>query len=180
MKKQCLIFLFISMLGTCSQVQAQSFPKNQKSPWVWVELGTGFNQYNGNAKLFLSTLQVVPQYTLIEGRMRGGVVAGTFYQGTRFGLHGGPRITLKLLEGKEILTAASFNIQVFGELLFATRTQAEKDRQWLGGGLGFELDDLVVLSIKVHRDLQQPITYAQFGLAYHLTRPVPPVHPEFE
>ncbi|GAB3163571.1 hypothetical protein [Telluribacter humicola] len=178
--KAFISFTVLSLLlAVPSRATAQSFPKNNGSPWVWVEAGNGFNQPRGAPKLYLATLQITPQYTLVPGRLRAGVTGGGFYQGSRFGWLGGPRVTLKVLEGPSVLTASSYNIHLLGEYLFGKRSGAENERQWLGGGVGFELDDLLILSLKLHRDQRQPITYFQFGVSVNVTkpriRPLPPV-----
>ena len=180
MKALIYVMVLGLWLATSWQSMAQNFPKNTGSPWIWVEAGSGFNQPLGSPKLYLATLQITPQYTVVPGRLRAGMTGGGFYQGSQLGWLGGPRVTLKVLEGPTVLTASSYNIHLLGEYLFGTRSGAERDRQWLGGGVGLELDDLLGFSLKLHRDQRQPVTYFQFGVSFNPTkpkiRPLPPVN----
>ncbi|WP_247233436.1 hypothetical protein [Telluribacter sp. SYSU D00476] len=171
MKALIYVTVLSLWLAAPRRATAQSFPKSNGSPWVWVEAGSGFNQPQGSPKLYLATLQIAPQYTVVPGLLRAGATGGGFYQGSQFGWLGGPRVTLKVLEGPRVLTASSYNIHLLGEYLFGTRSGAESSRQWLGGGVGLELDDLFGISLKLHRDQRQPVTYFQFGVSFNPTKP---------
>jgi hypothetical protein len=160
-------------LYLCRVGYAQEFPKDFSMP---VELGQGFNQPTGNHPLYLLTLQVVPQATLVPGRLRLGAVLGSYYPATRVGLLAGPRLTLKLLEGPAFLSASSFNLHLIGEFLWATAPTPDTGRQLLGGGIGVGSSDLVTLALKLHRDLKQPATFFQVSIGYNLCKPkIPPL-----
>lgn len=114
MLRTALLFLCLCLpqLG-----RAQEFPKDFSLP---IEGGQGFNQPAGQSPLYLLTLQAVPQVTLIPDRLRLGAVLGGFYPGGRVGLLAGPRLTVKLFQGADVLTASSFNLHLLGEFLWAT------------------------------------------------------------
>ena len=139
-----------------------------------VELGQGFNKPSEQAPLYLVGLQVVPQVTVIPNRLRVGVVLGGFYPGSRVGALAGPRLTLKLLQGKPVLTASSFNLHILGEYLWATAPAPANGRQLLGGGIGIGSSDLVTVAFKLHRDLNQPATWFQVSIGYNLVKPSSP------
>jgi len=173
------IISLILLVSGSQSIEAQPFPQNDKGkPWWWIEFGQGFNQVQREDKLYLNTLQIIPSYTILTKRdirgelkpgwLRVGIVLGTFYQGKEFGLIGGPRLTVKLWDGKTVLTASSYNVHLFGEYLLGTHSGAPDvgGRGLLGGGVGLELNNFVTISTKIHRDLIQPITYGQFGIAY--------------
>ena len=48
------------------------------------------------ADLFVGGLQIVPEYTLIEHKLRGGVIAGAFYSYKEINGLFGPTLSLKL------------------------------------------------------------------------------------
>lgn len=160
------VLLLILLFGLTAQ--AQEFPSRFSMP---VEVAQGFNQPNGQSPLYLLTLQVVPQVTLLPGRLRLGAVLGGFYPGTQVGVLAGPRLTLKLLEGSSLLSASSFNLHLLGEFLWATAPAPANGRQLLGGGIGLGSSDLVTVAFKLHRDLNQPATWFQISLGYNLVKP---------
>lgn len=156
------LLLFGLFLWAGRSAQAQEFPKAFSLP---IELGQGFNKPAGQSPLYLVTLQAVPQITLMPGRLQVGAVLGGFYPGGRVGGLAGPRLTIKLLDGPPILSAASFNVHLLGEFLWATAPG--RGRQLLGGGIGLGSSDLLTVSLKLHRDLMQPATWFQFSLGYN-------------
>ena len=161
-----LLCLCLSRLG-----QAQEFPKGFSLP---IEGGQGFNQPAGSSPLYLLTLQAVPQVTLIPDRLRLGAVLGGLYPGGRVGLLAGPRLTVKLFQGPDVLTASSFNLHLLGEFLWATAPAPANGRQLLGGGIGVGSSDLVTLAFKLHRDLNRSSTWFQVSLGYNIAKPKRP------
>lgn len=163
--------VLLLILGTLTRVAvAQEFPKGFALP---VELGQGFNQPAGTP-LYLLTLQAVPQVTLVPGKLRLGAVLGGFYPATQVGVLAGPRVALKILEGKPILSASSFNLHLLAEFLWATAPELAKGRQLLGGGIGVGSSDLATVSLKLHRDLANSSTWFQVSVGYNLVKKTPP------
>ena len=166
-----LLVLLTLWLWLAHSGQAQEFPNGFSLP---IEVGQGFNQPAGRSPLYLLTLQAVPQATLIPDHLRLGAVVGGFYPGGRVGVLAGPRLTIKLLQGPPILSASSYNLHLLAEYLWATAPAG--GRQLLGGGIGLGSSDLLVVSLKLHRDLVQPSTWFQFGLSYNpAKRKIPPL-----
>ncbi len=153
--------------------QAQEFPKGFSMP---IEVGQGFNKPDKQSPLYLVTLQVVPQVTLLPGRLRLGAVLGGFYPASRVGVLAGPRLTVKLLEGPPVFSASSFNLHLLGEFLWATAPAPANGRQLLGGGIGLGSSDLVTVSLKLHRDLNGSATWFQLSIGYNVVKPsIPPL-----
>lgn len=161
------------MVGLARPAQAQDMPKGFD---VTAELGQGFHHPRGEDALYLATLQVVPQVTVVPGRLRAGLVLGAFYPGTHLGGLAGGRATLKVLQGPPFLLAGSFHVNLQGEYLPAVWTGANTWRQWVGGGIGLETSNLLSLAIRVHRDFRTPATYGQLVVAVNLRykRTLPP------
>ncbi|GAB3496367.1 hypothetical protein GCM10027341_15020 [Spirosoma knui] len=166
--QRIVLLLILGMLHRIAV--AQEFPKGFSLP---VELGQGFNQPAGTP-LYLLTLQAVPQVTIVPERLRLAAVLGGFYPATSVGVLAGPRVTLKVLEGKPILSASSFNLHVLAEFLWATAPELTKGRQLLGGGIGIGSSDLATVSLKLHRDLVHSATWFQVSVGYNLVRKTPP------
>ncbi len=138
---------------------AQDFPKGWFVP---IELGQGFARPTGGPELYLVSLGVAPQVTVIEGKLRLGVMVGGFYNNARINGLAGPRVAVKLSQGASILTASSYNLNLFGEFLWGT------DQQQLPGlGLAVETSNLLALSLKLHRDINHDATWFQLGVAFN-------------
>lgn len=131
------------------------------------ELGQGFSRPQGGPTLYLATAQLVPQWTLVENRLRAGLVLGGLYPGTEVGGLAGGRLTLKVLNGPPFMLAGSFHVTLQGEYLPVVRT-GEVWRQWVRGGVGIETSNFLGLSFRVHRDFETPATYGQMAVAYNL------------
>ena len=143
---------------------------------VLAELGQGFSHPRGGDALYLATLQVVPQATLVPERLRAGLVLGAFYPGTRVGGLAGGRLTLKVLQGPSFLLANSFHVNIQGEYLPVVRVGDGAWRQWLGGGIALETSNLLGLVFRVHRDFKTPATYGQMAVTFNFRykRTLPP------
>ena len=169
---KCFALLLVGSLLSLT-LRAQEFPKGFSMP---IELGQGFTKPDGQPPFYLLTFQVVPQVTLLPGRLRLGAVLGGFYPAAQVGVLAGPRLTLKLLEGAPVLSASSFNLHLLGEFLWATAPSPANGRQLLGGGIGLGSSDLVTVAFKLHRDINLSTTWFQVSIGYNLVKPsIPPL-----
>lgn len=143
----------------------------QEMPTGWalpVEVGQGFNHPPGADALYLATLQVVPQVTVVPERLRAGLVLGGFYPGTQVGGLAGGRLTCKLLEGKKFALASTYHLNLQVEYLPVVQAGDGPRRQWVGAGLGLGTSNLLGVAIRLHRDFATPATYGQLSLAVNL------------
>jgi hypothetical protein len=152
---------------------AQEMPKGFD---LMAELGQGFSRPRGDRTLYLATLQVVPQVTLVPERLRAGLVLGTLYPGTKLGVLAGGRLTYKLAQGPPVLLAKSFHVNLQGEYLPLVRSGPDTWRQWVGAGIGLETSNLLGVAVRVHRDFRTPATYGQLALSFNFRykRTLPP------
>ena len=153
--------------------KAQEMPKGFD---LMAELGQGFSRPRGDRTLYLATLQVVPQVTLVPERLRAGLVLGALYPGTKLGVLAGGRLTYKLAQGPPVLLAKSFQVNLQGEYLPLVRSGSDTWRQWLGAGIGLETSNLLGVAVRVHRDFRTPATYGQLALSFNFRykRTLPP------
>jgi|GEM_PF-2513528 len=165
--RNTLFVLLGAGLGAAPAAWAQDMPSG-KGPVVMAEIGQGFNHAPGGDVLYLGTLQVVPQWTVLPGRLRLGPVLGLFYPGTRVGGLAGGRATLKVLNGPQFALAGTFHVHLLGEYLPLVWTSPDTWRQLLGGGVGLETSNLLGFTIKAHRDFRAARTYGQFAVAFNL------------
>lgn len=163
------LVLIAALAGSAA---AQDIPKGFD---LFAELGQGFARPPGGPTLYLGTLQVVPQWTVVPDRLRAGLVLGALYPGTAVGGLAGGRLTLKVLSGPGFMLAKSFHVNLQGEYLPVVRA-GDGWRQWAGLGLGLESSNLLSLNFRVHRDFGQPATYGQMAVGFNLRfrRTLPP------
>ncbi len=161
MKSFCLLLL---LLGAVTIARAQS-PLEFKKGWTFpLELGQGFIKARNTSELYLVSLQLAPQYAIVPGRLRVGLVAGGIYAG-RLDALAGPRVSVKLTDGGKLLTASAYNVQAFADYQVGTNSQ-----RLVGGGLALEAGQLLTLSVQLHRDLEYSTTWFRTGLALNLLR----------
>ena len=165
--------LLAGALAAPAGAWAQEIPRGFD---LLVEAGQGLSHPQGGPGLYLATLQVVPQWTLVPERLRAGLVLGAVYPGTHFGGLAGGRVTVKILEGPPFLLAKSFHVNLQGEYLPVVHTEPGTWRQWVGAGIGLETSNLLALAVRVHRDFGAPATYGQLAVAFNLRykRTLPP------
>ena len=147
------------------EAPAQDMPKGLA---LMVEAGQGFRHQASSDDRYLATLQLVPQFTVVPGRLRAGLVLGGFYPGTGLGALAGGRLTVRVAQGPPLLLASSFQVHLLAEYLPVVRPGDGTRRQWVGGGIGIETSDLLSLAVKLHRDFQSPATYGQLAVALNL------------
>jgi hypothetical protein len=171
--RYCSGLLLIKGLLDAAVAQAQDMPKGFD---LMAEVGQGFNHPRGGDALYLATLQLVPQVTVVPEHLRAGLVLGTFYPGTHVGGLAGGRLTLKVIQGPAFLLANSFHVNLQGEYLPAVWTGGDTWRQWVGGGIGVETSNLLGLAFRVHRDFKTPATYGQMvvSINFRYKRTLPP------
>lgn len=160
-----LLLLGVVLLGARGPARGQEMPPGLTLP---VELGQGFNHARGGDALYLATLQLTPQWTLVPGRLRAGPTLGLFYPGTRLGALAGGRLTLRVAQGPPVFLGSSFHVHLLAEYLPLVRDSPDRWRQWVGAGVGVETSNLLTLSLKLHRDLTWPATYGQLAVAFNL------------
>lgn len=159
-RKALLVGALLGPVGAA----AQDIPKGFD---LLAELGQGFGRPRGGPTLYLATVQLVPQWTVVPERLRAGLVLGGLYPGSGVGGLAGGRLTLKVLSGPPFMLAGSFHVTLQGEYLPVVRV-GEAWRQWVGGGIGVETSNFLGLSFRVHRDFAAPATYGQMAVAYNL------------
>lgn len=148
----------------------QEFPKG----WVFpLELGQGtVTAFDHTPDLYLGSLSLAPQYTLIKGRLRAGAVAGGAYTNKRFYGIGGPRLSLMLTDRPKVLSSTVLNVQLVAEHLWGTKYQ-----RLAGGGLTAEVGQLATFSLKALRDYRLSAWWMQACLGINLFPPKPSENP---
>ena len=115
--------------------------------------------------IFVGGLQLVPQVTLVEHSLRGGLVAGGFY--TNSDIYGllGPTVSLKLTEFKGGYFGSIGNIHLNVDHLWGTGEQ-----RLAGAGINLDLLNKLVISLMAHRDYRLNNWWIQSGIAFRLSK----------
>ncbi len=116
------------------------------------------------APAFTGALQLVPQLTLVEHTLRGGLILGGSYSNRQTDGFAGPTVSLKLLELKGSYFGSLGNLHLNADHLWGTGSQ-----RLVGGGLNLDLLNRVVLSLSSHRDYHLHQWWLQTGIAFRIT-----------
>ena len=160
-KKGCLLnFLIITSIYTSAQTE---FPNEFI---MHLRLHSGMITYKKPAPdIFVGGLQLVPQVTLVEHTLRGGMVAGGFYANSD--IHGllGPTISLKLTEFKGGYFGSIANVHLNLDHLWGTDEQ-----RLAGAGINLDLLNKLVVSLMAHRDYRLNHWWIQSGISFRLSK----------
>lgn len=152
------VLCFFSLISSAQQTE---FPKEFIAH---VRLHSGMVATNG-PDLFVGGIQIVPEYTLIEHKLRGGIVAGAFYSYSKINGLFGPTLSLKLTEFQGGHFGTLGNLHLNFDHLWGT------DKQHLAGaGINLDLLNKLVVSLMAHRDYKWNQWWIQTGIAFRITK----------
>jgi len=145
--KQFLLLSFI--IASSFRLAAQSDPEFPKEFIMHLKLHNGMvtNFNSRSPDVYVGGVQLVPQYTLIAHKLRGGIIADMFYTGKKFQAAFGPTVSLKLKTIHAGPLGSAANIHMNFDYLFGT----EKERL-VGGGINADVLNWVVIGLSAHRD----------------------------
>ena len=141
MKKYLLALLIIFLT---QYTFAQEFPKGFIA---YLKLHNGaITNFKSSPDLYVGGVQIVPQYTIIKGRLRAGVIADVFYTNKKLQAAFGPTVSLLLVEFKSE-TGSAANIHLKLDHLWGTEHQ-----QLIGGGIVADVLNFITIGLTAHRD----------------------------
>lgn len=147
----------VTILTFLSTSNAQQFAKGWTFP---TELAQGIQTPNG----YIGSLQFTPSITVVEKSLRFGAGIGTVFNGNKFDAYAGPRLSLKLKGGLPLISSAD-NATAF---LFVEHFWGTNNYKLIGGGLGFEVFETIVLSVKAHYNYELSNYLIQTGIGINL------------
>ena len=152
------ILCFASIICTAQQTE---FPKEFVTH---IRLHSGMITSDGG-ELFVGGLQLIPQFTLIEHKLRGGVILGAFYSNAQTSGLFGPTFSLKITEfqGGHFGTLGNLHLNV--DHLWGTEEQL-----LAGGGLNLDLLNKLVVSLTAHSDYKHGEWWIQTGIAFRISK----------
>lgn len=162
-----LIYTLLLLLLFSSKLIAQS--ADTEFPKGFIMHGKLHNGMITNFKkspdFYVGGIQLIPQITLVEHKLRAGIIAGSFYAGKKLEGQFGPTLSVKL---------KTINAGVFGS---AANVHASIDHIWgtgqqklLGGGIHIDLLNKLVLGFTTHREYQFNTWWLQTAIGFKLSK----------
>ncbi len=109
-------------------------------------------------------LQLVPQYTLVTNRLRGGLILDGFYTGKKIQGAAGATLSFKLKTIRLAPFGSGGNIHLNLDHLWGTGHQ-----RLLGAGINLDLGNLVVLGLTAHRDYRLAAWWFQSSIGVRIS-----------
>ena len=159
-------FLIVLLMSVAYHVTAQD-PEFAKGFIMHLRLHNGMmTNFHGSASdQYVGGIQLVPQLTLIEHKLRGGIIADGFYAGKKIQAAFGPTVSLKLKSIHAGPLGSAANIHLNFDYLIGT----EKERL-IGGGINADILNWVVIGISVHRDYNLNTWWFQNSVAIRISK----------
>ena len=158
-----LSFLFFFATNIFAQSADTEFPKGFI---MHAKLHNGMiTNFKNSPDLYVGGIQLIPQLTIVEHKLRAGIIAGGFYGGKKIEGQFGPTVSIEL---------KTINAGVFGS---AANVHASIDHIWgtgkqklIGGGLHIDLLNKLILGLTAHREYQFNTWWLQTALGIRLSK----------
>jgi hypothetical protein len=161
--KKNLLFSILCFISTAVFAQQTEFPKEFVTH---LRLHSGMTTNKGSAPdIFVGGLQVIPEYTIVEHKLRGGIIAGAFYSYSEINGLFGPTLSLKITEFQGGHFGTLGNLYINLDHLWGTDKQ-----RLLGGGINLDLLNKLVVSLTAHRDYKWNQWWIQSGIAFRISK----------
>ncbi len=164
MKFYFLYLLFICCSFYCKAQDAE-FPKDEFIMHLRLQNGMVTNFKGTAPDVYTGGLQVIPQYTLVQNKLRGGIIAGAFFINKKWNAQFGPTISYKIKTLSAGVFGSGGNIHLSAEHLWGTQKQ-----RLFGGGIHLDLANKLVLNFSLHRDYNLNNWWLQNGIAFRLSK----------
>ena len=159
------LFLFGSFLFV-QQCFAQKDTEYPKGFIMHAKLHNGMvTNFKQGVDLYVGGIQLVPQFTVVEHKMRAGIVAGAFYSGKIVEAQFGINTSVKLKTIKALVFGSAANVNLSAEHLWGTGKQ-----KLIGGGINLDLLNKIVLSLTAHRDYEFKTWWLQTSFGIRISK----------
>jgi hypothetical protein len=164
-----LLFICFCLYG---KAQDAEFPKGEFIMHLRLHNGMITNFKGTAPDVYVGGLQIVPQWTVVQNKLRLGVIAGAFYGNKKINALIGPTIALKVKTLAAGVFGSGGNIHLSVEHLWGTQKQ-----RLIGGGIHLDLANKLVVSFSLHRDYNLNSWWLQNGIAFRISKVKQPPHP---
>jgi hypothetical protein len=169
--KAALLSAGLLCLHIIVQAQDPEFPKKEFIMHLRMHSGMVTN-FKSSPDLYVGGLQLVPQFTIVENRLRAGIIAGGFCTNKKIQALAGPTISIKLktFELKNFGSGGNVNLSL--DHLWGTGKQ-----RLFGGGLNVDLLNFIVLGASLHRDYNLNKWWLQGNIGFRISKVKKIPHP---
>lgn len=115
--------------------------------------------------LYTGGIQVIPQFTMVEHKLRGGIIAGAFYANKKIEGQFGPTIAVKLKTINAGPFGGAANLHLTADHIWGTGKQ-----KLIGGGIHVDLLNKLVLGLTTHRDYAFNTWWLQTALGIKISK----------
>ncbi len=121
--------------------------------------------FHRGADLYVGGFQLIPQITLLTGKLRAGVIAGAFYGGKNFEGQFGPTISVKIKTFEAGPFGSAANLHLTGDHIWGTGKQ-----KLVGGGIHIDLLNKLIVGFTAHRDYEFNTWWLQTALGLRISK----------
>jgi hypothetical protein len=164
MKVIAVIILFSVSFNLCYAQDAE-FPKGEFIMHMRLHNGMVTNFKGTAPDVYVGGLQIIPQYTLVPNKLRGGIIAGAFFANKKFNALVGPTLSFKIKTLNAGIFGSGGNVHLSAEHLWGTQKQ-----RLFGGGIHLDLGNKLIISFMLHRDYKLNNWWLQNGIAFRLSK----------
>ncbi len=145
---------------------AQSDPEFPKEFIMHLKLHNGMvTNFTKAPDVYIGGIQVIPQYTIVPKKLRGGIIGDLYYTGKKIQAAFGPTVSYKLKTFRAAPFGSVGNVHVSIDHLWGTN----KERLF-GGGINADLGNKLVLGLAVHRDYNLNTWWLQNTLGIRISK----------
>jgi hypothetical protein len=147
------------------QAQDAEFPRGEFIMHMRLHNGMVTNFKGTAPDVYVGGLQIIPQYTLVQNKLRSGIIAGAFFTNKKINALIGPTISYKIKTFNAGIFGSGGNVHLSAEHLWGTQKQ-----RLFGGGIHLDLANKLVISFMLHRDYNLNNWWLQNGIAFRISK----------
>ncbi len=148
------------------QLFAQTDTEFPKEFIMHVKLHNGMvTNFTNAPDVYIGGIQLIPQYTFVPTKLRGGIIGDVYYTGKKIQAAVGPTISFKLKTFKAAPFGSVGNLNINIDHLWGTN----KERLF-GGGMNVDLGNKIVIGLSAHRDYNLNTWWLQNTLAIRISK----------
>ena len=158
-----LSILFFCATNIFAQSADTEFPKGFI---MHAKLHNGMiTNFKNSPDLYVGGIQLIPQLTIIEHRLRAGIIAGGFYGGKKIEGQFGPTVSIKLKTINAGVFGSAANVHATIDHIWGT-----DDQKLIGGGFHVDLLNKLILGLTAHREYRFNSWWLQTALGIRLSK----------
>ncbi len=158
-----ILFAFILFKQICIAQNDTEFPEGFI---MHAKLHNGMvTNFKTGADLYIGGIQIIPQFTLVNHKLRAGIIMGAFYTGKVIEGQFGLNTSVKIKTINAFVFGGAANINLSAEHLWCTGKQ-----KLIGGGINADLLNKLVFGFSAHRDYEFKTWWLQMSIGIRISK----------